>query len=123
MGQVNPNNGNKYALGGTKDTDLDGIDSNTYNVFTDDEKLANAQRDFPNYSWFASYAVKDKNGNPVGTMPAYKLKFDKPESGKKLYYYLNGAVTQVQYEDDSDKNGKKRVKATMTIGDPPIGMG
>lgn len=122
MGKIDPISGNKYPLGGTKDTDLDGIDSKTYDVFTDEDKLADARRDFPNYDWFASYTVKDKSGGPVGTMPAYKVKFDKPASGK-LYYYLNGSATEVPYEDDGEKNGKKRVKATMTIGDPPVGMG
>lgn len=121
MGKINPS-GDKYGLGGSKDTDLDGIDSNTYDVFTDDDKLADARRDFSTYDWFASYTVKYKNGGQVGTMPAYKLKFDKPASGK-LYYYLNGNVYEVGYEDDGEKNGKKRVKATMTIGDPPVGMG
>ena len=122
MAKVDPSNGNKYALGGSKDTDLDGIDSKTYDVFTDEDKLANARRDYPAYDWFTSFTVKDKSGNPVENMPQYTIKFDKPDSGN-LYYYLNGSAHQISYNDDEDKNNKKRVKATLTIGDPPIGMG
>jgi hypothetical protein len=121
MAKVEPSNG-KHGLGGSKDADLEGIDPNTYEVHTEETKLVNARRDFPKYDWFISYTIKDKAGNDVRTVPEYTIKFDKPISGN-LYYYLNGAVYRVQYEDAEDKGSKKRAKAKLTVGDPPVGAG
>ena len=121
MAKVNFRN-NKHGLGGSKDTDLEGINDSNYDVYSDDVKLANAQRDFPNYNWFASFTIKDKSGKEASSVPEYTITFDKPESGT-LYYYLNGAATPLTYNNANDKNNKKRVKATLTLGDPPIGMG
>jgi hypothetical protein len=122
MAKVDPDKDGKYKLGGSKDTDLEGIDSKKYDVFTETEKLGHAQRDYPNYSWFASYLIKDKNGNEVRTLPEYTIKIDKPASGEfQLYYYLNGTTYPFPHEDTDDKGSKKRVKAKLTIGDPPTG--
>ena len=121
MAKINPSNG-KYNLGGSKDSDLDGINDKDYDVFTEDEKLGNAQRDYPEYDWFVSYTIKDKAGNDVRHLPEYSLKFDRPEKGT-LYYYLNGTAHQLDYEDAEDKGSKKRVKAKLTVGDPPVGIG
>ena len=120
MAKVNPDKDGKYKLGGSKDTDLEGIDDKIYDVYTDDEKLAAAQRDFPGYTWFASYTIKDKNGNVVRDLPEYTIKLDKTADNFKLYYYLDQAANPLSY-DTEDKNGKKRAKAKLKIGDPPIG--
>ena len=120
MAKVNPDKDGKYKLGGTKDTDLEGIDHNKYDVYTDDEKLAAAQRDFPGYTWFASYTIKDKNGNVVRELTEYTIKLDKPEGDFKLYYYLDQAANPLSY-DTEDKDGKKKAKAKLKIGDPPLG--
>jgi hypothetical protein len=121
MAKVDPKDG-KYKLGGSKDTELEGIDDKKYNVYTDEEKLGNAQRDYPNYTWFASYTIKDKDGKDVRTLPEYTIKLDKPTSGEfQLYYYLNGTTYPFPHEDAEDKDHKKRVKAKLTIGDPPTG--
>ena len=112
----------KYGLGGSKDTDLEGIDTKKYDVFTTDKNLADARSKYPNYDWFACFTVKDKSGKQVGNMPAYTIKFNKPASGN-LYYYYNGTATQLPFSDAGKKGNKNRVKATLTIGDPPIGMG
>jgi len=122
MEKVDPDKDGKHKLGGSKDTDLEGIDSKKYDVFTEDEKLANAQRDYPKYTWFASYTIKDKNGKDVRTLPEYTIKLDRPASGEfQLYYYLNGTAYPFPHEDTDDKGNKKRVKAKLTIGDPPTG--
>ena len=112
----------KYELGGSKDTDLDGIDGSKYDVFTTDKNLAEARKKYPNYDWFACFTIKDKSGNQVGDMPAYTIKFDKPASGN-LYYYYNSIANQLSFSDAGKKGNKDRVKATLTIGDPPIGIG
>ena len=123
MAKIEPKNG-KYELGGSKDTDLEGINENKYEVFTADDKLADAQRDFPpkdGWNWFVSYTIKE-NGTDVGELPEYTLKFDKPaREDSKLYYYLKGSVHEVPYEDTDGKDNKKRVKAKLKIGDPPAG--
>ena len=121
MARVQPRDG-KYELRGSKDTDLEGIDDKKYNVFTDEEKLANAKRDYPDYNWFVSYTIKDKDGNDVRDLPEYTIRFDKPDVETfEMYYYLNGTVHPFQHENASDKATKKRVKAKLKIGDPPVG--
>ena len=112
----------KYYLGGSKETDLVGIDNSKYDVFTTDKNLDAAKRDYPNYNWFVCFTIKDKAGKQVGDMPAYTIKFNKPASGN-LYYYYNGTANPITYSDTDKKGNKKRVKATLTIGDPPVGTG
>jgi hypothetical protein len=56
-------------------------------------------------------------------VPEYTVKFDKPDSSEsKFYYYLDGTVHQVQYDDAEDKGNKKRVKVRLNVGDPPNGV-
>jgi hypothetical protein len=118
--KIDPQNG-KYKLGDTRDTDLEGIDEKKYNVFTDDEKLAAARQDFPDYNWFVSYTITDKDGNVVRELPEYTIRSDKPDSETfQLYYYLDRAANPLTY-DAEDKNGKKRLKAKLKVGDPPMG--
>lgn len=123
MGKVNKDNkSGRYPLGGKKDADLEGVDETLYDVSTDEEKLANAKKDFPKYDWFTSFTIKDKSGKIVEKMPAYVLKFDRPDSGN-IYYYLNGKVFQLTPDNAEDKGKSKRVKVTLTVGDPPVGVG
>ena len=112
----------KYYLGGSKETDLLGINKSKYDVFSTDKNLAEAKSKYPNYDWFTCFTIKDKAGKQVGNMSAYTIKFNKPASGN-LYYYYNGTANQISYSDAEKKGNKKRVKATLTIGDPPTGMG
>ena len=129
MAQVHPENG-KYKLGGSKDTDLEGIKEDKYQVFTDDDKLADAQSDYPDYKWFASYTIKE-GGNDVRELPEeYTITFNKPErtpgkSAPELYYYLKGSgnskgnVYRVNHEDMPGNSGRARAK--LKVGDPPLG--
>jgi hypothetical protein len=116
--RVTHSNG-RHGLGGSRDADLEDIDPDQYDVFTTDKNLAEARAAYPDYDWFACFSVKDKKGNYANI--AYTLKFDKPASGA-LYYYLNGAVHPLQYADTDKKGRKNRVKATLNVGDPPVGM-
>jgi hypothetical protein len=128
MKKIDPKDG-KYQLGGSKDAELEGIDKK-YSVFTDDDKLADAQSDYPaseGYTWFVSFSIKE-NGNDVSELREYRIKFDKPENADtKLYYYLKGSGTskgtlhEIPFEDTANKGNKKRVKAYLKIGDPPMG--
>ena len=121
MAKINPRDG-KYNLGGSKDTDLEGIDDKKYDVYTEEEKLAEAKQRYPDYKWFASYTITDKEGKVVGGMHEYTIKADKPDSDdSKMYYYLNGAAHLVSHDAAEDKGGKKRVKGKLTVGDPPLG--
>lgn len=121
MAKVEPKDG-KYKLDDSKDTELEGIDDKKYNVFTEEDKLANAKRDYPTYTWFVSYIIKDKDGNDVRNMPEYTIKLDRPDSEQfELYYYLDGTAYPLQFEDTDNKGSKKRVKAKLDIGDPPTG--
>lgn len=121
MAKIDPSNG-RYRLGGPKNVDLENIDPDRYNVYTEETKLAEAAKQFPDYNWFVSYTINDKSENTVQTLPDYTIKFDRPDAPDfKLYYYLNGNVHPLSYEETSDEGGKKRVTATLGIGDPPLG--
>jgi len=117
--KINPDNG-KYKLGGSKDTDLEGIDSKTYDVFTETEKLTEAQNKFNDVSWFVSFTITHKDGTKVDDMPEYKIKFNKPKEGDEtfaLYYYLGGERYSLNHQSEHSK----RAVAKLTIGDPPMG--
>lgn len=120
--KIKPENG-KYKLAGSKDAELEGIDDNKYDVFTETEKLEKARNDFPMYDWFVSYVIKDKNGHEVRGLPEYTMKIDRPDSPEsKLYYYFEGSAHLLSYDDTDDKGNKKRVKVKLTVGDPPTGQ-
>jgi len=119
--KVDPEDG-KYKLDDSKDTELEGIDDKKYNVFTEEKKLAAAKRNFPDYTWFVSYTITDKDGNNVRNLPEYTIKLDKPATENfQLYYYFDGTEHLLQFEDTDNKGNKKRVKAKLGIGDPPVG--
>jgi hypothetical protein len=121
MAKVEPKDG-KYNLGGSKDSDLEGIDAKKYDVFTEGEKLAEAKIRYPSYNWFISFTIKDKSGKDVRDMPEYTIKFDKPNTESfQFYYYLDGTAHPFPHEDTDNKGNKKRVKAKLTVGDPPGG--
>ncbi len=116
--RVAPSNG-IFSLGGTKDAEIADLDPNAYDVFTTDKDLAAARAAFPGYDWFTCFSVKDKQGNYANV--SYTLRFNKPASGN-LFYYHNGAVHPVQYGDAGSKGSQARSRATLNLGDPPIGM-
>ena len=119
--KIRPEQG-RFRLGGSKDADLEGIDDKKYNVFTETEKLEKARADFPMYDWFASFLIKDKDGKDVKNLPEYTMKIDKPDSPEtKLYYYLDGSVHLLPYDDTDNKGNKKRIKVKLSVGDPPTG--
>jgi hypothetical protein len=121
MAKVEPKDG-KYKLDDSKDTELEGIDDKKYNVFTEEKKLEEAKSRHNHINWFVSYTIKDKDGNDVRNLPEYTIKLDKPDSGKfELYYYFDGTAYPFQYEDTDNKENKKRVKAKLIVGDPPVG--
>lgn len=121
MAHVEPKD-SKYKLGDSKDTELEGIDDKKYNVFTEEKKLDEARKKHKNINWFVSYTIRDKDGKDVRTLPEYTIKLDKPDSEKfELYYYLDGTAYPLPYEDTDNKGSKKRVKAKLSIGDPPTG--
>ncbi len=115
--KVNPSN-KIFGLRGSRDTDISDLDPDQYDVFTTDKNLAEAKSAFPTYDWFACFSVKDKQGNFANVN--YTVTFNKPDSGN-LYYYLNGSVHPLQYSDTNPKGTQARVKATLNVGDPPIG--
>jgi len=127
MAKIEPKNG-KYDLKGSKDTDLEGIDDKKYDVFTDtaetNEKLTQARDAYPDYTWFASYTIKDKQGNDVRTLDKeYTIELDQlPSEKSELYYFLDGKAHKFSHQPGENKQGKKRIKAKLDIGDPPSGF-
>jgi hypothetical protein len=115
-----------------KNTDIE-IDTSNYEVDDSDKNLVDAKNEADRQNltidWFACYSIKDKNNNQVKEITGgYTIKFDKPDSGDKLYYYYkdnnnNGHLEYVNFSDAGTENNRQRVKATLTIGDPPIGSG
>ncbi|HEX6034787.1 MAG TPA: hypothetical protein VFY83_10150 [Anaerolineales bacterium] len=126
MAEVKPKNG-RYGLGGSKDTDLEGIDDQKYEVFTDtaetNDKLKQARDTYPDYTWFASFTIKDKQGKDVRTLDKeYTVELDQlPSEDSELYYFLDGRAHKFPHQPGADKNSKKRIKAKLSVGDPPIG--
>ncbi len=116
---VRPTNG-RHNLGGSRNAELEDIDASRYNVFTTDKNLAAARQAYPNYDWFACFSVKDKQGN-YANIP-YTLTFDTPPAGSKLYYFFNGTANELNYTDAGNRGNQARVKASLNVGDPPIGM-
>lgn len=119
MAKVDPKDG-KYKLGGSKDADLEGIDSKKYDVFTETKKLAEAQGKFKDVNWFVSFTITDKDGKNVDDMPEYKIKFNKPKEDDdnfELYYYLGGNRYLVTHQSENSK----RAVAKLKVGDPPVG--
>ena len=123
MAKIGPKDG-KYKLGDSKDTELEGIDAKKYDVFTEGTKLEEAKRQHKHINWFVSYTIKDKDGNEVQNLDKeYTIKLDKSDAEKfELYYYLGGTAYPFQYEDTDNKENKKRVKAKLIVGDPPVGI-
>ena len=111
---VRPSNG-RHDLGGTRHAALEGIDAGHYDVFMTDKNLAAARAAYPDYDWFTCFSVKDKQGKFADI--TYTLTFDVPASGTNLYYYYNGTANRLDYS----AAGNGRVRATLTVGDPPIG--
>lgn len=118
--RIRPQNG-KYKLDDPRDTDLEGISDQEYDVFTDDEKLDAARKAFPGYTWFASYTITDKQGDIVREVPEYSIYFNPPDASDFLvYYYLDQAANPVSHKIE-ERNGKKRVRVKLRLGDPPMG--
>ena len=102
------------------DTDEFELDDSDKNLKKAEDKATNEGL---NIDWFASYSIK-KNGNDVKNVSGgYTIKFDKPTTGNKLYYYYEDSegshLDYVNFFDDEPG----RVKATLYVGDPPIGAG
>src|SRR5687767_8974339 len=112
MAKVAPKNG-KYELGGSEDTDLEEIDNKKYDVFTDtaetNEKLKQARDAYPDYTWFASYTIKDKQGKDVRTLDKdYTIELDQlPSENSELYYFLDGRHTNFHTSPGRTKMARK----------------
>lgn len=122
MAKIEPKDG-KYELKDTEDTELEGIDSSKYDVYTETEKLQRAHNAYGDYHWFVSYTITDKSGNNVRNLDKpYTIKVNKPiKDESKLYYYLGGPPQLIPHQSAEEKDGKKRIKAELNLGDPPIG--
>ncbi len=117
--KVTPSNG-IWSLGGTRDAEISGIDPNQYDVYTETDKLDAARQDFPSYEWFTSFTVTKKGQNAPANVQ-YTLTFNGPVTGT-LYYYLNKNVHALQPGNAPNKGNQARMRTTLNVGDPPIGM-
>jgi hypothetical protein len=116
-------NKHKFELKDSKNSVLEGVDGDAYDVYTETSKLARAQEKKSDCTWFVSFLIKKKgNTDPTNDALNYTVKFDKPgkdEDGVQVFYFLNDTVYEVtNYQ--TEENGKK-IKFTLTVGDPPLG--
>jgi hypothetical protein len=126
--KVDPASGNKnrFELGDSKDTVLEGVDGDQYDVFTETAKLAKARAKQRDYNWFVSFVIKKKGETrSTGDALNYMVKFDRPgkdEDPVRVYYYLDDTDTVHEVTDyqTEDNRGKKRIRFTLTTGDPPL---
>lgn len=114
----------KYKLKDSKDTELDGI-SDKYEVYTETEKLKAAREARPDCTWFVSFVIKKQGEQQPTTDPlSYTVKFDRPgkdEDRVQVFYYYNGQAHEVTDFQTEGEGGKKKIRLTLTVGDPPVG--
>jgi hypothetical protein len=73
------------------------------------------------YDWFACFGIRRKkaDGSPGDFANiTYNITLDPLPKGKKLFAYYGGQVRSLAY-----KTAGGKIKATLKVGDPPIGMG
>jgi len=68
--------------------------------------------------WFNAFGVREKSNHKDADV-TYKVTLQAAPAGKKLFALYDGEPHELTTEDDS--HGK--VKFTLNVGDPPIGMG
>jgi hypothetical protein len=117
---------NRFELRDSKNTVLEGVDSDQYDVFTETSKLAKARAKQRDYTWFVSFLIKKKGETrPTGDSLNYTVKFDRPgkdDDPVRVYYYLDDTDTVHEVTDyqTEDNRGKKIIRFTLTSGDPPL---
>lgn len=73
--------------------------------------------------WFVSFGIRQrKPDNTPGDFVniPYTVILDALPTGKRLFAYYNDTVHELEFEPIG--NGKK-IKCTLTVGDPPMGFG
>lgn len=68
--------------------------------------------------WFNAFGVREKSTGKDADV-TYKVTLETPPAGKKLFALYGGGPHELTTEDD----GHRKVKFTLNVGDPPIGMG
>lgn len=68
--------------------------------------------------WFNAFGVREKSNRKDANV-SYKVTLQAPLAGQKLYALYGSGPHELKTEDD----GPSKVKFTLDVGDPPIGMG
>ena len=69
-------------------------------------------------TWFNAFGVREKSTGKDADV-AYKVTLQAPPAGKKLFALYGGGPHELTTEDA----GHRKIKFTLNVGDPPIGMG
>lgn len=69
-------------------------------------------------TWFNAFGVREKSTGKDADV-TYKVTLEALPAGKKLYALYAGEPHEIETQDD----GHRKIKFTLNVGDPPIGMG
>jgi hypothetical protein len=69
-------------------------------------------------TWFVAFAVKEKSNGSYANIN-YTVTLNELPKGKKLFVLLSSGIEEVA----THSAGSGKIKFTLAIGDPPLGMG
>jgi len=69
-------------------------------------------------TWFNAFGVREKSNRKDADV-TYKVTLQAPPAGKKLFALYGGEPHELTTED----GGPRKVKFTLNVGDPPVGIG
>ncbi len=105
--------------------DLGDNDINKFMVVEKDmpANLPTQKADDPNfkYDWFTCFGIRKlKDNGQQGDFAdiTYTVTLDPLPEGKQLFAFYGGQVHSLSYRSTGNK-----IRATLNVGDPPIGMG
>ena len=71
-------------------------------------------------TWFNNFGIRDTKSKEDKDVE-YTVRLKKLPTGKMLFVMYGGGTHKIQTTDD-DKN-KNKIKFTLSVGDPPVGVG
>ncbi len=114
----------KFTVGGRQNLEID-LGSNNPNNFIvvqkDIDSAAPTQWNGITIEWFISFGIRHKNvDGSAGAFAniTHTITLDAIPTGKRLFAYYDNTVHELLY-----RTVGKRISTSLSVGDPPIGMG
>ncbi len=120
---ITPANG-RFTIPGRRNVEID-LGNNDLTKFIvvqkDIDPNAPAQWNGITIDWFVSFGVRSKNPNGTPGNFAnitYNIILDPLPAGKRLFAYYDNQVHDLPFQAAGNK-----IRATLNVGDPPVGIG